>query len=188
METTERNSDSIDKLTSLVSKMNVKMDRREAPYKPRFTKVALEAKVEIDNKLSSPVIDPSVGIGIEIGATTTAEIIIGHTIWIGPGTPTDVTIEEITIGLTTCRVITGKTIEETVIDKTIEETTEIDKIIEEMTSNRGIGIGVQVERYQEITVVTILEVEIEINGHRQQRARTLSDDRDRSRSRSRSNL
>ena len=29
----ERNSDSIDKLTSLVSKMNMKMDKREAPYK-----------------------------------------------------------------------------------------------------------------------------------------------------------
>ena len=35
METIERNSDSIDKLTSLVSKMNMKMDKREAPYKPK---------------------------------------------------------------------------------------------------------------------------------------------------------
>ena len=31
METIERHSDSIDKLTSLVSKMNVKIDKREAP-------------------------------------------------------------------------------------------------------------------------------------------------------------
>ena len=35
METLERHGDSIDKLTSLVSKMNMKMDKREAPYKPR---------------------------------------------------------------------------------------------------------------------------------------------------------
>ena len=35
IETLERHSDSIDKLTSLVSKMKVKMDRKETPYKPR---------------------------------------------------------------------------------------------------------------------------------------------------------
>ena len=35
METLERHSDSIDKLTLLVSKMNVKMDKKETPYKPR---------------------------------------------------------------------------------------------------------------------------------------------------------
>ena len=36
MDAIERNSDSIDKLTSLVSKMNMKMDKREAPYKPNI--------------------------------------------------------------------------------------------------------------------------------------------------------
>ena len=36
METIGRNSDSIDKLTSLVSKMNMKMDKGEAPYKPKI--------------------------------------------------------------------------------------------------------------------------------------------------------
>ena len=35
METLERHSDSIDKLTLLVSEMNVKMDKKETPYKPR---------------------------------------------------------------------------------------------------------------------------------------------------------
>ena len=35
METLERQNDRVDKLTSLVSKMNVKMDRKETPYKPR---------------------------------------------------------------------------------------------------------------------------------------------------------
>ena len=36
METIERNRDSIDNLTLLVSKMNVKMDKRETQYKPRI--------------------------------------------------------------------------------------------------------------------------------------------------------
>ena len=35
METIERNSDSIDKLTLLISKMNIKMEKREATYKPK---------------------------------------------------------------------------------------------------------------------------------------------------------
>ena len=35
METLERQCDSIDRLTSLVSKMNVKMGKKETPYKPK---------------------------------------------------------------------------------------------------------------------------------------------------------
>ena len=35
METIEINSDNIDKFMSLVSKMNMKMDKRETLYKPR---------------------------------------------------------------------------------------------------------------------------------------------------------
>ena len=36
MDAMERSSDSIDKLTSLVSKMNMEMDKKEAPYKPQI--------------------------------------------------------------------------------------------------------------------------------------------------------
>ena len=36
METIERNGESIDKWTSLVSKMNMKLDKKEAPYKPQI--------------------------------------------------------------------------------------------------------------------------------------------------------
>ena len=36
METLERNSDCIDRLTSLVSNMKMKMDRKQSPYKPRI--------------------------------------------------------------------------------------------------------------------------------------------------------
>ena len=126
----------------------------------RFTKVDLEAKVGIDNKIINPVIGHSVGIGIEREGITTTEIIIGPIIGIKLGTTTGVTIGEITISLMIDRSITDKTIGETIINKTIEGTTEIDKIIEEMTPNRGIGIEVRVERDQEITIVTILEMDI----------------------------
>ena len=36
METLERNSDCIDKLTSLVSSMKMAIDRKQSPYKPRI--------------------------------------------------------------------------------------------------------------------------------------------------------
>ena len=36
IQTIGRSSDSTDKLTSLVSKMNMKIDKREAPYKPQI--------------------------------------------------------------------------------------------------------------------------------------------------------
>ena len=127
-----------------------------------FTKVDLEAKVEIENHITCPVIDLSVGIGIEIEGIITIDIIIGPTIGMDLGTTIAMTIKEVTIGLMIDRAITDKTIGETIIDKIIEGTTEIDKIIDKMTPNRGIGIGVRVERGQEITIVTILEVEIEV--------------------------
>ena len=102
-------------------------------------------------------------------------------------TTKSVTIEEVTINLMINRALTDKTIREIITSKTIEGITEVDKIIEEMTPNRGIGIGVRIEKDKAITVVTILEVEIEVDMDIYNRARTLSDDRDRSGSRSRSN-
>ena len=38
METLERNSDCIDRLTSLVSNMKMTMDRKQSPYKPKIYK------------------------------------------------------------------------------------------------------------------------------------------------------
>ena len=106
---------------------------KERPHtNPGFTKVDLEAKVEIDNRLFRPITDSSVGIGIETGETTTTiEIIIGPTIGISLETTIDVTVGETTTGLMKDKLITGKTIE-------------TDNIIKGMTPNRGIGIGVRV--------------------------------------------
>ena len=39
METLERNSDCIDRLTSLVSDMKMTMDRKQSPYKPNVGQV-----------------------------------------------------------------------------------------------------------------------------------------------------
>ena len=48
METLERNSDCIDKLTSLVSTMKMTIARNSLPINQRFTKVDLEIKIETD--------------------------------------------------------------------------------------------------------------------------------------------
>ena len=55
LETIERNSDSIDKLTSLVSKLNMKMDKSETQYKPQVYKVEGEDRINMttDKKLSN---------------------------------------------------------------------------------------------------------------------------------------
>ena len=83
METSERHRDRIDQLTSLVSKMNVKMDKRDALYKPRVSAktiekdqliedmihdkdIGIEAKVEIGPEIMIVII-PEVEIDIGIG-------------------------------------------------------------------------------------------------------------------------
>ena len=162
METIERNSDSIDKLTLLVIKMNMKMDKREEPYKPNVYQGRPRGQCRNRQPNYPSCNRSSVVIEIGIEGITTTEIIIGPTIGIDLGTTIGMKIEEITIGLMINRTITDKTIGDIITNKTIEGITEIDKIIEEMTLNRGIGIGVRVDRDQELTIVTILGLEIEV--------------------------
>ena len=102
------------------------------------------AKLEIDNQIIHPVIDLSVGIGIEIKGITTTEITIGPTTGIGLGTTIGMTLEGMTISLMIDKTTIDKTIGETATDKTIEGTIEIDKSIEEIIPNRCIGIGVRI--------------------------------------------
>ena len=122
METIKRNSDSIDKLISLVSKMNMKWTKKRPHTDLRFTKVDLEAKVRIDNKIIYPTIDHSVGIGIEIEGITIIATTIGPIIGIDLGTTIGATIEEITTRLMIGETVTDKVTEGTIIDKTIAET------------------------------------------------------------------
>ena len=53
METLERNSDCIDRLTSLVSDLKMTMDRKQPQYKPKITRVGHETKIQ-DNKNFTP--------------------------------------------------------------------------------------------------------------------------------------
>ena len=159
METLERHSDSIDKLTSLVSKINVKVDKKETPYKPKAYQGRPRGQSRKGQQLFSPTIGPSAEIGIE----TEGIIIVGTIIDPTTGTVLE-TIIDMTIGETT----TSSMIDEIIIDETVggeiatDKTIEIDKIIEEMTPDKDTGIGMEVGIDQEITVETVLEVEIEI--------------------------
>ena len=53
LETTERNSDSIDKLTSFVSKMNMKMDKHETQYKPQVYQARRRGQNRCDYRQSN---------------------------------------------------------------------------------------------------------------------------------------
>ena len=162
METIERNSDIVDRLTSLVSKMNIKVDKWETQYKPQVYQIGIEAKAEIGKTIISLGTDPSVEI--EINLLETEEIII-ETI-IDPIIEAD---QEKTIGMmigeTTIDVMPGKTITDqmigkTIIDRTIEGTiTEIDQIMGG-TINRDIEIEVKVRRMQEIIIERIQEKDL----------------------------
>ena len=65
LETIERNSGSIDKLTSLVSKMNTKMDKHEIQDKPQVYQGRRQGQNRHDNRQNNyhPKIDHTVEIG-----------------------------------------------------------------------------------------------------------------------------
>ena len=139
METLERHSDSIDRLTSLVIKMNVKMDKKEATYKPRvytnrprghsrgrqqnfhlcnrsFSRDRNRTRGNYNYRNNRPNFNPEIR--------------------------TDVTTEDINTGpvrdvITTDRTIGG----EIAMGKTIE----IDKTIEGMTLDKETGVKVEID-------------------------------------------
>ena len=152
-----------------------------------FTKVDLEAKVEIGSQIIHPIIDLSVGIGIEIEGITITGIIIGPTIGIDPGTTLGITLEEVTIDQMIDRTIIDKTIGEIITDRTIEETIEIDKSLEHDCQQRYRNRSESRDRQRTYSSDNSRSRDRNSDGQMQQRARTLSDDRGRSRSRSRSN-
>ena len=160
IETFERHNNSIDKLTSLVSKMNVKMDRKETPYKPKVYQSRPRGKVGLNHKLFSPTTDPLAGIEIEEIIIIITEI-ADPTIEIGLGTTPDMMIEDITIGLMKDIIITDQITEgETIIGKTVET----DKTIDIMALDRGMEIGMKVGIEPEIIEVTEPAVGIEVEA------------------------
>ena len=155
MKTLERYSDSIDKVPSLVRKMNVQMDKKETPYKPRVYQNRPRGQSRGRQQYFQPC-----NRSLSRGRNRTRGIIIitieiiDPTLEIDPGTIIDVTIEEITTIpmrdiITIDRTIGG----EMATDKTIE----IDKIIGEMTPEKETGAKVGID--QEIIVMTAPEVE-----------------------------
>ena len=160
IETLERHSDTIDKLTSLVSKMNVKMDRKETPYKsrvyqnrPRGQGRGRPQNFQPCNRSFSRDRNRNEDIIIIITEIT------DPTIEIGLGTTTEVMIDDITISLMKDVIITDQITEgDTIIGKTVET----DKTIEVMTLDRDMKIEVRVGIDPEILVVTEPEVGIEV--------------------------
>ena len=76
MENLERNSDCIDRLTSLVSNMKMTMDRKQSHISQEFTRVGPGIKMQI-NKILHPEIGPSVEEEIKVEIEEIIEIIIG---------------------------------------------------------------------------------------------------------------
>ena len=145
-ETLERHSDSIDKLTSIVSKMNVKMDKKETPYKPRVLQGRPRGQNRGRQQNFQPAIGPSAKEEIETEEILIIGTIIDTIIETGPEIIIDVTTERMATSLMKDKITIDKTAEgEIAIDRAIE----IDKVTEELTLDKDSEIGVKVEICQE---------------------------------------
>ena len=160
IETLERHGDSIDKSTSLVSKMNVNMDRKETPYKPRVYQNRPRSQGRGRQQNFQPCNRSfSRDRNRKRGNYNYNNRITDPTIEIGLGTTTDLMMEDITISLMKDIINTDQITEgETIIGKTVET----DKTIELMTLDRDMEIGVRVGIDPEIIVETEPEVGVEV--------------------------
>ena len=127
VETLERKCNSIDKLSSLISKMNVKWTEKRPHISLEFTKIDLGARVEVNDNLISLATDSLVGIGIEIEETLVVILeIIDTTIEIDLEIITDLMTEDIPIGLLKGTMIMDQI---TGIEAITDKIVEMDKII-----------------------------------------------------------
>ena len=122
LETIERNSDSIDQLTSLVNRMDMKLDRRETQYRQKSIKLDTEDTVK-DRTIIGPEIDPTVEIVVNIiieeeeiiimiGITDpTIELEIGQEMAMEIGEMMGLIIDNITEGIIIDRKMVTKGIE-----------------------------------------------------------------------------
>ena len=139
METLERNSNCIDKLTSLVGALKMTIDMNSLLINQRFTKVDLETKTETD-KILHREIDPLVEaeVKVEIGEIITIETTRDQITEIDQ--EADVTIIRQVIGA----IITRITINEVIIDQIMDK-----------TLNKHLQTEVKVEIEHKITILTI---------------------------------
>ena len=146
METLERDSNCIDRLTSLVSDMKMTMDREQSPYKPRIYQ-GRSRNQNSNGKIFHPGIDPLAEEEIKVEIE---EIIIIQTI-IDTITETDWEADGTIIGQ-----VIGVTITRLTMDVVI-----IDRIMDKML-NAHLETEVKVEIELEITIMTIREVAVGI--------------------------
>ena len=146
MEMLERNSDCIDRLTTLVSDLKLTMDRKQPQYKQRYTKVGPKIKIWVEEILH-PKIDPLVEgeIKVVIEEITTIGTIINQIIEI------DIEAD----GITICQVI-GVVITQITIDEVIQDQ------ITDKTPNGLLETEVRVGIEMKIMITIILEVGVEI--------------------------
>ena len=145
MEMLERNSDCIDRLTSLVSDLKMTMDRK-SQYKAKYTRVGHETKIQ-DDKILHLEIDPSVEEGIKVA--------IGEILTIGTITGKIIEIDQEAGGMVIGQVI-GVVITHIITDEVIQDHT-TDKI-----HNGHLETEVIVEVEMKTMVMNVLEVEVEI--------------------------
>ena len=146
METLERNSDCIDRLTTLVTDLKMTMDRKQPQYKPKYTRVGPEIKMQVDTILP-PEKDPLVEEGIKV--------VIEEIITIGTITGKIIEIDQEADGTITGQVI-GVIITHITTDEVMQDSS-TDKI-----HNRHLETEVKVEVEMKTMVMINLEVEVEI--------------------------
>ena len=132
---------------------------------PRFTKVEIEAKADIDKTIISLETDHTVETEIiHIEAEEITIEIIDEIIEVDHETTIDITIGETTIDMMIGEITTNKMIDETIIDMIIEEViteTIIGQIMEKtITENRDIELEMKVGRILEIIIGIIQEKEL----------------------------
>ena len=144
METLERNSNCIDRLTSLVSDMKMTIDRKQPPYKPRiYQGRSRESKCKI-GKILHPKIDPIEEEKTRVEIEEIIEIIIGPIIEIDQ--EADGPIIGQVIGVTIIRITIDKVMSDPTTDK---------------MPNGHLETEVIAEIDLKIIIMTIQEVEVE---------------------------
>ena len=142
METLQRYSNCIDQLTSLVSDLNMAINRKQPQYKPKYTRVGPET-ITRDVKILTPELDPLVEEGIKVVieeiTTITRQII---------------EIDQEADGITTGQVI-GVVIIQIITEGVMRDCTR------DKTHNGLLETEVKVEVEMKIMAMIILEVEVE---------------------------
>ena len=146
METLERNSDCIDRLTSLVSDLKMNMDRKQPSTNQKYIRVGHKIKMQ-DNKILPLEIDPLVEEEIKV--------VIEEILTIGVITDKIIEIDQEAGGMVIGQVI-GVVITHITTDEVIRDHT-TDKI-----HNGHLETEVIVEVEMKTIVMIILEVEVEI--------------------------